>query len=819
MTGCRVVSSVIFIFMLSCGLARAQTPLSLAIHGPETVNEALNSEYRAVVSWSDGTRSSVPAAWSAAWSSANAAALFITPFGSGSTLTTGNVAGGSTVNISATYFGPTGSISASKSVTVLDASSFPSVAHVLVTGWNLLGNSIGAPLNAVLTFGDPLQPVAGITSVVLSVWKWDGVNGKWAFFSPTMTPTQLASYAAGKNYSVLQVVHPGEGYWVNVSRPVAIPARSGGSISLATNSIVTGWNLLGTGQQLMPSALNAFLSVSTPPPGTIPQNFVSLWGWDADSARWLFYSPGLEASGGLPAVKAYTDANGYLDFPTLNRPLGHGVGFWVHSSTANANSNLAPLGQAKTMFSELRTTIRGYTNDLKTGFLDAQSTRIRNDLQFKVTPVLPWVITELELLGRAVRMYENVKNGVTSSYQQAPGSTGSPAGTVRAERTFYHGSVEIRCFSNDMTAPVSSVQLLNATCRSRDTNFGAWDVSFPNRTQLSPFVRVSSTGTTSSDYNYQAFKQTRLEQWNGTSNSWQFVSNTQVGATQPGTLSRTYLPDTTNVSTVSLTGKLPSKDLDADHDAVSLTLARAVQNAAAGVYRYSVTGLVTSKTAAGASMVTLSLASGSYYDAKEDSSGNPLPNSAQAVHVVGTAETSASRFTGTLDLNAFARDADNAEYVPASSVFEGLIEDLSAGGAGVFLTGRLTVTLNNVASYHSLQPQSAGNFLLFDTAFVGTIQAPSRPEMRLTAGSSRTGLDAYTINTNYTYGPVSVTGTGTLDTFNMANSSLTLTNQNGITVTFQPHADAVVRKGGTTLGIIPLGSSIVYYIDGYFESL
>ncbi len=175
--------------------------------------------------------------------------------------------------------------------------------------------------------------------------------------------------------------------------------------------------------------------------------------------------------------------------------------------------------------------------------------------------------------------------------------------------------------------------------------------------------------------------------------------------------------------------------------------------------------------------------------------------------------------TGTLDLNAFARDADNAEYVPASVVFNGLAEDLSAGGAGTFLTGQFTVTLNNLASYRSLQPESAGNFLSFDTAFVGTVQAPSRPEMRLTAGSVRTGLDAYTINTNYSYGPVSVTGTGTLDTLNTDDSSLTLTNQDGITVTFRPHADAVVSKDGTTLGIIPFGSSIVYFNDGYFESL
>lgn len=787
---------VVCSFIVVCGQSQAATPVSLAIHGPSMVYEAGSAEYRAVVSWSDGTRSGV----GASWSSSNPGLASVLPFGSFTNLMVGTVGANASVTVSAIFSGPSGTLSASKPVTILDASAFPSVSHTLVKGWNLLGNSIGAPLNVVTMFGDPFQPVAGVTSAVVSVWKWDAVNKKWAYFSPGLTPTQLADTAQSRGFSVLRVVHPGEGYWVNARQAVALPPRSAGSISIAGNSVVKDWNLLATGQQVMPGELNGALG-----------GFLSLWSWDANSQQWWYYAPSLASSGGL---KAYTDAQGYLDFVTLNRQLGHGIGFWINSATVNTTSDLAPLGQAKSMFSELRTTVRAHSNDLKSGFLDAQSTRIRNDLQAKVSPKPDGWITQLELMSRSVRMFEDVKNGVTSSYAQ---QTGNDPSKVRAGRTFFHGSVQVFCFSNDMTTQVTIDQLTSASCRSFDTNYGAFSFAFPYRYQWSPLVMVSP-GATSSDYNYQAIKRNRRELWNGS--TWVFVDNTQIGATRSGSLSRTYVPGTTHLSTVSLTGNLPpSKDFELDHEAVSLTITRAVQNATTGVYRYSVTGSVASKTAAGASMVTLNLASGSYYDAKEDANGDPLPNSLQAVHVVGRAETSASRFTGTLDLNAFASDADGADYVPASFVFDGVFEDLSAGGVGTFLTGRLTVTLNNLASYRSLQPESASNFLLFDTAFVGTIQAPSRPELRLTAGSSRTGLDAYTINTNYSYGPVSVTGTGTLDTLNTDNSSLTLANQDGVTVVFQPHADAVVSKGGTTLGIIPFGSAIVYFVDGYFESL
>ncbi|MBI3041680.1 MAG: hypothetical protein HYY78_02510 [Betaproteobacteria bacterium] len=812
----RSIGSILWLGLALCGVAQAQTPVSLTLHGPSMVYEATSAEYRAVVLWSDGNQSNMSAAWAVTWTSANPAAISISPFGSPVTLLTGDVTANAIATVEATFFGPTDPMTASKVVTVLDASSFPVVSDSLAGGWNLLGNSIGAPLNVIAAFGDLVDPVPGVTESILSVWKWDAVNGRWAFFTPTMTPPQLADYAAGKSYAVLQVVQPGEGYWVNTTQPVTLPARSAGPISLAPASLVNGWNLVATGQALTPPELNAFLSEVPPPEGTVAQSFVSLWAWDTDASRWLFYAPSLEASGGPAAVKDYADARGYLDFANLERSLGHGIGFWVSSSTSNPSSDLAPLGQAKAMFSELRTTVRAYTNDLKTGFLDAQSTRIQNELTGKVVPTLSWAVKYQPLIWDALRLFEDIRNGNTASYQV---QTNATAGTVRATRrlSVSGGSVDIFCFSNDMTGTqVTSSLLTDATCRSLETDPGAYAYNFPDRTQVVPSAMVMA-GATVNDFSYEAIRQQRLETWNGS--SYVFVGNTQIGTTRTGTFSRTYAGATTNISSFALAGDFPSENPADDHDTVSLTGSRVVQDATNNIYRYSVTGSIVSKDAGGTAMITLAIGSGSYYDAKEDADGNPLPNSAQAVHVVGSAQTAATRFTGTLDLGAFAADADNSEYLPASSVFDGVAEDLSVGGAGTFLTGRLTVTLNNLASFHSQQPESAGNFLRYDTSFVGTMQAPSRPEMRVTAGSSRTGLDTYSITTNYSYGPVSVAGTGTLDTFNFGNSTLTLTNQDGVTVTFLPHADAVVAKDGVTLGVIPFGSAIVYFVDGYFESL
>lgn len=47
-------------------------------------------------------------------------------------------------------------------------------------------------------------------------------------------------------------------------------------------------------------------------------------------ATWYFYSPLLEASGGLDAVRNYTLPRGLRHFEDYGKTLGVGVGFWVN---------------------------------------------------------------------------------------------------------------------------------------------------------------------------------------------------------------------------------------------------------------------------------------------------------------------------------------------------------------------------------------------------------------------------------------------------------------------------------------------------------
>ena len=124
------------------------------------------------------------------------------------------------------------------------------------------------------------------------------------------------------------------GYWVNALGALSLPAQSATEFSWNGTSFAAlspGFSLIAHANTVTPSQFNEAVSQVSPAPGTIPtDNFLSLWAWDAAAGNWYFYSPLLEASGGLPAVKAYADGKFFLHFQDYSKTLGIGVGFWVN---------------------------------------------------------------------------------------------------------------------------------------------------------------------------------------------------------------------------------------------------------------------------------------------------------------------------------------------------------------------------------------------------------------------------------------------------------------------------------------------------------
>jgi hypothetical protein len=223
--------------------------------------------------------------------------------------------------------------SGSASATTLAAGQYM-LEPRLEQNFNLISNALDTTLDVVALFGNADAPVAGVTENIVTVWKWNASEQRWAFNSPQLDTAGNAAYAASKGYEVLATINPGEGFWVNALNPITLPAQSGTGFNwngLNFPALPSGFNLITTADGFTPSEFNLQVSPTPPAPGVIPtDNFISLWAWDAANATWYFYSPLLEATGGLPAVCAYANSHFYRCFSDHGKLLGLGTGFWVN---------------------------------------------------------------------------------------------------------------------------------------------------------------------------------------------------------------------------------------------------------------------------------------------------------------------------------------------------------------------------------------------------------------------------------------------------------------------------------------------------------
>ena len=162
----------------------------------------------------------------------------------------------------------------------LSGGAYAQVSLNLSSGWNLLGNSSATPVDVAATFAD--------TTKITTVWKWNKVAGKWAFYAPSMTSSALTTYAQGKGYDVLSSIAPKEGFWVNASTAAALTGPVASGVMLVESDLQQGWNLMGSADNKTPSQLNLSLGSSLNAAG---KAIVSTWAWDAPSTKWKFYAP------------------------------------------------------------------------------------------------------------------------------------------------------------------------------------------------------------------------------------------------------------------------------------------------------------------------------------------------------------------------------------------------------------------------------------------------------------------------------------------------------------------------------------------------
>jgi hypothetical protein len=225
----------------------------------------------------------------------------------------------------------------STTATVTTTTTIPSTLAIdLVSGWNLVGNGVEAPIEVAETFND--------TTEVKTVWKWvvGGSKGNphpsnWAFYNPNVDDSGQA-YVESKGFELLTTINAGEGFWVNAKKAFSVPLPSGEAVqsdsfesSSGNHALPSGWSLIAIGDYKDTAGFNYQLSSSPPTAGTIPLNVTTLWAWNAALSKWYFWSPVMVNQGTLTN---YMESKGFLDFASMpTSPAGvitPSMGIWVN---------------------------------------------------------------------------------------------------------------------------------------------------------------------------------------------------------------------------------------------------------------------------------------------------------------------------------------------------------------------------------------------------------------------------------------------------------------------------------------------------------
>ena len=155
--------------------------------------------------------------------------------------------------------------------------------HTLVQGWNLEGNDNGAAIDPNAIFGNATTPTTLSTSLT-TVWTWDKNALQWNFFTPSMTPAALSTYAASKGYGVLRSISQGQGFWVNATNAVSVnltatsptAANYSGSWSGSYGGYALNYVVIQTGNNLSLTLTSPILPSGQTSTGVISGNTANI---------------------------------------------------------------------------------------------------------------------------------------------------------------------------------------------------------------------------------------------------------------------------------------------------------------------------------------------------------------------------------------------------------------------------------------------------------------------------------------------------------------------------------------------------------------
>jgi hypothetical protein len=186
---------------------------------------------------------------------------------------------------------------------------------------------------------------------------------------------------------------------------------------------------------------------------------------------------------------------------------------------------------------------------------------------------------------------------------------------------------------------------------------------------------------------------------------------------------------------------------------------------------------------------------------------------------------------GILTANDRAVDKNGRGDAPKTIVFDGTLSDISSGGAGDILKGKLTITQPKYGQIDSTKPIGFGNDSGLTVSFVGSVNAKQSSDyIKASLAFTRIYSDALTSTDSLDIkleiaGGFVLKGSSLGGTL-VSNATIKLKNQDGIVLWAQPGKNLIIYSSDEKTELATFkdgagssGGSAFYFIDGSIASL
>lgn len=550
--------------------------------------------------------------------------------------------------------------------------------------------------------------------------------------------------------------------------------------------------------------------------------------------------------------------------------------------TPPTSTQIAGVSAAKAFFKDLRTSMNLYSNSTKTGLLDKQGTRISNDLNALIVPDVQAVNDIALAITHGQQLYQEVIEGTwQSNFENRLGTPDfaldgiTPTQLRVVKNAVQYGQFgaisSITCktsrFKGSSAADVTLANLGTLPTSSPAGDSGTWtpvvydqagnyvsggdftsdpSVPYVDFEKFSAGLVVRCDGPYRSTYNnvdgswvtdYVMVTLIPTATWSANNPSftykadkWQTIENAD-GSGSDTSLSRApYMSGTitansngsanaapTNAS-IAVAGDFPSLTPGAfkEHVAVNFTYSEPT----ATTSRVDLIGSIASYDQANVLLSSIGIGQGSYVNLVSTTNVWGTTQNPTGMHFVLEASGPATKFTGTFDASAFMLDASGLDYTrtPTVASFNGTISDTSAGGAGVFLTGKLEASIADYNLYNQTLPPSSTNYQKATATFTGTVSFPGQTPIVLVLGNTN-GYQSNSNNISLTYASGKVIS-GTVNNTNGVNADATFTDTSGVKVTIPSNnGPQDISVGNEVVGSIDPVTGVISYKDLTVESL